>query len=60
MARRRKQSTSSQVFRTVDAFLRHCYPAQQSRHEGERDISATAQQLAASTVRTVRKQLGKQ
>jgi len=46
-------------FRSLDAYIRHYFPVRQSKQQDDRDISEEAQQLAATTVRAVRRQLGK-
>jgi hypothetical protein len=49
--------SKQEEFRSFDAYLRHYYPKPQPKVDGERDICAAAQQLAAGTLRSVRKQL---
>lgn len=59
MAKHSSQSPSLE-FRSMDAFVRHYYPNSESKPEGEQDISAVAEHLAALTVQSVRRQLAKQ
>lgn len=47
------------AFRSMDSYLRHYYPEPEPTPGGDRDIRLVAQNLAACTVESVRRQLAK-
>jgi hypothetical protein len=57
MRKHGRGSGSPLEFRSLDAYLRHYFPMRQSKQQDDQDISEEAQELAATTVRAVRRQL---
>ncbi|PKQ19339.1 MAG: hypothetical protein CVT66_10575 [Actinobacteria bacterium HGW-Actinobacteria-6] len=51
------ESVSCLEFKTLEEFRKHYFPKAAARQDDERDIRVAAEQLAARTIRAVRRQL---
>jgi hypothetical protein len=47
-------------FKSMDEFRKHYFPKSPARSDRDRDICVAAEQLAARTIRSVRRQLAAQ
>lgn len=52
-----RQPVGHREFKSLEEFRKHYYPKVAPRADEQRDICLAAEQLAARTIRSVRKQL---